>query len=537
MTSHRPNRQTSNIFFAMCATISLLLFMRIGSLLENRDGGVARSSSTNPSYTFVRSWGTRGSLPSQFESPWGLVVSLDQLRVYVIDQGNNRIQWFDRNGEYISSVGVGGFGAGSFNAPFSIAASDNHLFVSDMANNRIQDLDLDGRLIGLSGGFGSGLNDFHWPRGVEITKYGTLAVVDSNNDRIKVVRDDDVVSMWGEAGPRNDQFDTIWDIDSYEESVYITDLGADLVKQFTLDGAFIRAWGSGIDGSARLLDPTGIAVDHARQLVFVSDSGHNQVRVYTLNGNEVSTFGEYGGGLGQFNNPGGIDVAQDGTLYITDTGNNRIEVFHSTVEEHTPISTPTSVLTMTEIPTATYLPFNTPTGASSPTSLALVSTPTAAIGTQTNAPREIYFPLLTRYDILVDRTPTPTICPPIESEENDDTIQALNHPCLCEDITLRGSMGEDSNQMNEDDNDVFCLSIGECQNINVQIDLSFIDIENVDYDLYVILPDGSMLSSPHPRSATEQVRLRCVSGRYFVRVTRLGGESAIPYALKWSFTP
>ena len=41
----------------------------------------------------------------------------------------------------------------------------------------------------------------------------------------------------------------------------------------------------------------------------------------------LSSFGAYGNGAGQMTNAGGVAIAQDGTAYIADTGNNQIDVF------------------------------------------------------------------------------------------------------------------------------------------------------------------------------------------------------------------
>ncbi len=61
-------------------------------------------------YRFAMSWGESGSGPGQFDAPIGIVIHGDE--VFVSDSGNNRIQVFNREGEYLRSSGKEGDSAG-----------------------------------------------------------------------------------------------------------------------------------------------------------------------------------------------------------------------------------------------------------------------------------------------------------------------------------------------------------------------------------------------------------------------------------------
>ncbi len=49
----------------------------------------------------------------------------------------------------------------------------------------------------------------------------------------------------------------------------------------------------------------------------------------TTGGEFISTFGEEGSDDNQFNRPYDVKISPDNKVYVTDTGNNRVQVFHS----------------------------------------------------------------------------------------------------------------------------------------------------------------------------------------------------------------
>jgi DNA-binding beta-propeller fold protein YncE len=61
--------------------------------------------------------------------------------------------------------------------------------------------------------------------------------------------------------------------------------------------------------------------------VFVTDTGNKRVVVFDANGNYITQFGSAGVGDGQFDEPVGLAVDADGTVYVADTWNMRVQVF------------------------------------------------------------------------------------------------------------------------------------------------------------------------------------------------------------------
>jgi sugar lactone lactonase YvrE len=49
---------------------------------------------------FIKSWGTRGSAPGQFDTPHAIAID-SRGRVFVADRANNRIEIFDQDGKFL----------------------------------------------------------------------------------------------------------------------------------------------------------------------------------------------------------------------------------------------------------------------------------------------------------------------------------------------------------------------------------------------------------------------------------------------------
>jgi len=98
---------------------------------------------------------------------------------------------------------------------------------------------------------------------------------------------------------------------------------AELGAVFRLDakGQPLAAIGRGL-----LKRPTGLARDPASGRLFVADTYAHDIKVFDATGTLQRTIGRRGSGDGEFNFPTHLAFAR-GELYVTDTLNNRIQVF------------------------------------------------------------------------------------------------------------------------------------------------------------------------------------------------------------------
>jgi sugar lactone lactonase YvrE len=89
---------------------------------------------------------------------------------------------------------------------------------------------------------------------------------------------------------------------------------------FDAQGKYLREFGDSLYG------PRGIAVDR-NGTVFVADTGNNRIVRYSPRGNKEAEWGSKGDGPGQFWEPTGIVVDASGTVFVADNGNGRVQWF------------------------------------------------------------------------------------------------------------------------------------------------------------------------------------------------------------------
>lgn len=136
-----------------------------------------------------------------------------------------------------------------------------------------------------------------------------------------------------DAGQLNQPKDVAVDADG---NTYVVDFGNHRVQVFAPDGEFLRQWGGEGDGQGQFREPWGIAVDQERGFVYVADTWNHRIQKFDLEGNFVGGWGTYGvtdgqaaSGEGQFWGPRDVAVDGEGNVYVTDTGNKRVQKFDS----------------------------------------------------------------------------------------------------------------------------------------------------------------------------------------------------------------
>ncbi|MCL5046556.1 MAG: 6-bladed beta-propeller [Actinobacteria bacterium] len=165
---------------------------------------------------------------------------------------------------------------------------------------------------------------FSNPLGVAVAEDGRIFVADSGDSEIKVFASDGkFAGKFGKHGKGPGELEYPTDLAVRAGKVYVADFKNNRVAVFNTDGAFQKNLTHGPGNSG--ISPLAVDVDE-KGYVYLADRSH-RVIVLDDQGRFVRTFGEGGGGDGQMSYPNGITVAKDGTIYVSDSGNGRIEYF------------------------------------------------------------------------------------------------------------------------------------------------------------------------------------------------------------------
>lgn len=139
-------------------------------------------------------------------------------------------------------------------------------------------------------------------------------------------------TQWGSSGTSNGQFHYPAGIAvDGSGNVYIADNLNNRLQKFTSVGGYLAQWGSSApatgNGNGQFNTPDGVAVNSAGTTIYVADSGNNRIQAFTSTGSYLTQWGASGSGNGQFNFPSGLTTDSSGNVYVTDRGNNRIQMF------------------------------------------------------------------------------------------------------------------------------------------------------------------------------------------------------------------
>src|SRR5437773_1268870 len=80
---------------------------------------------------------------------------------------------------------------------------------------------------------------------------------------------------------------------------------------------YITQWGSYGSSNGQFYAPGGVAIDAAGD-VFVTDTGNNRIEKFTGSGTYLTQWGSFGSGSGQFNGLAGVATDAAGNVYIAD---------------------------------------------------------------------------------------------------------------------------------------------------------------------------------------------------------------------------
>jgi hypothetical protein len=159
-----------------------------GNIFISDGYGNSRVAKFDKNGWFVKSWGSKGSEPGQFDKASSIATDA-QGNVYVADRGNKRIQVFDNDGGFKAQFANVG-------APWAICISGGahpYLYSSNsnesnsMDNGEIYKMEVDGRVVGKFGRAGKLTKEFGTVNEIDCRHSNELIVGELSNWRVQKI--------------------------------------------------------------------------------------------------------------------------------------------------------------------------------------------------------------------------------------------------------------------------------------------------------------------------------------------------------------
>lgn len=295
--------------------------MTIGAVAVNPPPA-ARGYSKQPELLAPEAvWGEKGDGPGQFDEPRAIAVGKNG-SVYIADSKNSRIQKFSAGGAFVKTWGGEGTEPGKFKDPCGIASGpDDTIYVADTWNHRVQKFDSNGTFQ-LEWREQQG---FWGPRGIAVAPDGSAVyVTDTGNKRVvKFDSSGKQLTTWGHDGSKQGEFiEPVGIAVTADGRVVVADTGNHRVQVFDANGTFVKDYM--VSGWEEFYSEPYLAL--LGDDLLATDSYNHRFARYT-DGNLVGVWGTSGSGSGNFNRPIGIAAGPDGSVYVSDTMNNRVQKF------------------------------------------------------------------------------------------------------------------------------------------------------------------------------------------------------------------
>jgi sugar lactone lactonase YvrE len=256
----------------------------------------------------------------------------DAGRVYVADTGAGKILVFDSaeagNG-YLRSIGDG-----QLVRPLDVEVDlRNRIFVTDEGTDKVVEFDTLNRgapFMREWGGSGTELNKMSDPRFVHADTTGLAFNTEAGNVRVQWFAPKDkqmvAISAFGTAEPAPFNNPEGITLDEATRQLYVSNYSdaEGGVRVYDNRGLFLGQVAGPGSGPGQVRSPRGLSIDPLGRLI-VTDSGNNRIDVFTPWAAGSGFIDSYGGGLSA---PVDVQFAPGAVVYVTDAGSNSVMRLH-----------------------------------------------------------------------------------------------------------------------------------------------------------------------------------------------------------------
>lgn len=301
-------------------------------------------TSVTEEYQQTAEFGTVGSGNTEFSDPRG--IGIDSAgNIYVVDRGNDRVKKYNSSHVWQENIVSADLPVdNAFATPLDVTVlNDDSIVVFDSSSGPGSEgallfIDSTGTFTDcyglgtscsysqnyLSGSLVRGLastaaNDLYYTS-VSGSSHGVVGIDSSHAQIYNIYSFTATDAEGGFSSPVGLTVDG-------SGNVYVAESGNNRVQKLSAAEAFVFQVGRSDEASGsangELSSPNDVVLDSEGN-IFVTDTGNNRVQKFNSSGTYVSKFGSTGTGDNQLSTPYGIAVDANDDIYVVDNGNNRV---------------------------------------------------------------------------------------------------------------------------------------------------------------------------------------------------------------------
>ena len=250
--------------------------------------------------------------PGVFGYPGSLTIDPTSNYLYICDQGNDRVQVFNKSFEFLFLF------SDKIKSPAGICMKHNKVYVTQYILNLLTVYSTDGKYLKSVGEKGKNHLEFERPSGLDVsTKLDRIYIAEYGNDRIHSLNLD--LSFHSII----DNIYRVRDVKLSPEEIVVLSSRNPCVSLYSYSHQLIRE----MIPRGDLNIPCRFFLDESSNIV-ITNMESNCVCVYSYGGNFLHKFGKEGDQRGDFIKPRGITICSQGRIIVTSINpNHPIQIF------------------------------------------------------------------------------------------------------------------------------------------------------------------------------------------------------------------
>ncbi len=223
----------------------------------------------------------------------------------------------------VASVGIT---AGEVESPQGLSIANKQLYVADAGNDRVDQFAVKAEYqleyAAQYGSEGTGNGQLNIPGGVAIAPAGDMYIADTGNNRME---------RWNGEKTTGTSLTHTTLYDPTTGNVVETRSPGAGTGEPEGSGSYIykQAFGALGSGHGQVNTPHGVAVAE-NGTVYLADTKNSRVDELSASGEYITQFGEKGTGSGELVEPAAIAIGKNGDVYVTDTAQSKVKQYSPT---------------------------------------------------------------------------------------------------------------------------------------------------------------------------------------------------------------